>query len=72
VLLRPLDDVARSLGSGVLFATIECGIGLETWPYRAGARRDIEYWITRYNERRLHSALKYQTPTETRRAWQIA
>jgi transposase InsO family protein len=30
----------------------------------------IENRITHYNERRLHSALDYKTPTETRRAWQ--
>jgi transposase InsO family protein len=52
------------------FATIKTEIGVETWPDRASARRDIENWISSYNERRLHSALNYQTPTETRRAWQ--
>jgi putative transposase len=52
------------------FATIKTEIGIETWPDRASARRDIENWITSYNERRLHSALGYQPPTETRRAWQ--
>ena len=52
------------------FATIKTEIGVQTWPDRASARRDIEYWITSYNVRRLHSAINYQTPTETRRAWQ--
>jgi hypothetical protein len=32
-------------------------------------RRGIENWIKLYNERRLHSALGYQTPAEMRRAW---
>ena len=36
----------------------------------APPRRDIENRITQYNERRLHSAIGYQTPAETRRAWQ--
>ena len=52
------------------FATIKTEIGIQTWPERASARRDIENWITNYDVRRLHSALNYQTPTETRRAWQ--
>lgn len=52
------------------FATIKAEIGVDTWPDRASARRDIENWITDYNQRRLHSTLDYQTPTETRRAWQ--
>ena len=52
------------------FATIKTEIGVETWPDRASARRDIENWISSYNGRRLHSTLNYQTPTETRRAWQ--
>jgi transcriptional regulator with XRE-family HTH domain len=33
-------------------------------------RRGIENWIKLYNERRLHSALGYQTPAEMRRAWE--
>jgi len=51
------------------FATIKTEIGFEAWPDRASARRDIENWIKFYNERRLHSALGYQPPAETRRAW---
>jgi transposase InsO family protein len=50
------------------FATIKAEIGVESWPDRASARRDIENWIKAYSERRLHSAIGYQTPTETRRA----
>jgi len=50
------------------FATIKTEIGIAAWPDRATARRDIERWIKSYNERRLHCALDYQTPTETRRA----
>jgi putative transposase len=52
------------------FATIKTEIGVERWPDRASARRDIEKWITLYNERRLHSSLGYQTPTEARIARQ--
>jgi putative transposase len=52
------------------FATIKTEIGVGYWPNRASARRDIENWIKAYNERRLHSAIGYQIPTETRRAWQ--
>jgi transposase InsO family protein len=52
------------------FATIKAEIGAEAWPDRASARRDIENWITYYNQRRLHSALGYETPAGTRRAWQ--
>lgn len=52
------------------FATIKEEIGVHFWPDRASARHDIENWITQYNRRRLHSALDYKTPTETRRAWQ--
>jgi putative transposase len=50
-------------------ATIKTGIGTETWPNRASERRDIETWIIEYNQRLLHSALGYQTPIETRRAY---
>ncbi len=46
------------------FATIKAEIGVGFWPDRACARRDIENWINSYNERRLHSALDYQTPVE--------
>ena len=52
------------------FATVKTEIGMASWPDRASARRDIEYWITHYNHRRLHSALDYRTPAETRSAWQ--
>lgn len=51
-------------------ATIKAEIGRAYWPDRATARREIENWITSYNERRLHSALGYRIPAETRRAWQ--
>src|SRR6266700_7809977 len=50
------------------FATIKAEIGVGFWADRAGALRDIENWIKSYNERRLHSALGYRPPTETRRA----
>ena len=52
------------------FATIKAEIGVDSWPNRASARRDIENWITSYNERRLHSALGYRPPREARTAWQ--
>jgi putative transposase len=52
------------------FATIKTEIGIASWPDRASARRDIENWINHYNQRRLHSALDYQTPAEARTAWQ--
>ena len=51
------------------FAPIKTEIGAESWPDRASARRDIENWITAYNERRLHSSLGYKTPIEVRTAW---
>jgi transposase InsO family protein len=52
------------------FATIKAEIGTDRRPDRATARRDIENWIKGYNQRRLHSPLGYQTPVETRTAWQ--
>ena len=52
------------------FATIKTEIGATSWPDRASARRDIETWITHYNQRRLHSALDYQSPVSARNAWQ--
>ncbi|HWG27788.1 integrase core domain-containing protein [Actinospica sp.] len=52
------------------FATLKTEIGIASWPDRASARRDIENWITLYNDRRLHSSLGYQTPVELRTAWQ--
>lgn len=52
------------------FATVKTEIGVESWPDRATARRDIENWITFYNERRLHSSLGYTTPAENRHAWE--
>ena len=52
------------------FATIKTEIGAVSWPNRPTAKRDIENWIKFYNERRLHSSLAYQTPTEVRRAWE--
>lgn len=52
------------------FATAKTEIGITSWPDRGSARRDIENWIAHDNRRRLHSALGYQTPAETRTAWQ--
>jgi putative transposase len=52
------------------FATIKAEIGVDIWPDRASARRDIESWITSYNEQRLHSSLGYRSPTEMRITWQ--
>jgi putative transposase len=45
------------------FATIKAEIGITSWPDRARAHRDIENWITSYNQIRLHSAINYRTPT---------
>jgi putative transposase len=52
------------------FATIKTAIGVDSWPDRATARRDIENWIKIYNERRIHSSLGYETPTAARISWQ--
>lgn len=52
------------------FATFKTEIGVDSWPDRATARRDIENWIKLYDERRLHCALDYRTPIESRTAWQ--
>jgi transposase InsO family protein len=51
-----------------LFATIKEEIGVHFRPDHASAHHDIENWTTQYNRRRLHSALDYKTPTETRHA----
>ena len=55
-------------GAESFFATIKTEIGMDYRPNRATARRDIENWITEYNERRLHSSLGYQTPVGIRAA----
>ena len=47
------------------FATIKAVVGAGFWPDRVSARRDIETWITSYNERRLHSALGYRPPNRS-------
>lgn len=51
-------------------ATITTEIGVDSWPDRAAARRDIENRIKGYNERRLHSSLGYEPPTAARIGWQ--
>jgi hypothetical protein len=54
-------------GSSSFFATIKTEIGVDIWPDRASARRDIEIWITSYNEQqRLRSSLGHRTPTQMR------
>jgi putative transposase len=60
-----LDGAAESF-----FATLKAEIGITPWPDRATARRDIEHWITDYNERRLHPTLGYRAPAPAHRAWQ--
>jgi transposase InsO family protein len=60
-----LDGAAESF-----FATIKAEIGIESWPDRATARRDIENWITDCNRRRLRSSLGSQTPCAARQARQ--
>jgi putative transposase len=57
-----------SAGAESFFATIKTQIGVDAWPGRAAARRDIERWITDYSQRRLHCSLGYQTPVEARTA----
>lgn len=52
------------------FATIKTEIGVDSWPDRATARRDIENWIKGYHERRLHSSPGYEAPTAARIGWQ--
>jgi putative transposase len=52
------------------FATIKTEIGVDSWPDRATARRDIENWIETYNERRIHSSLGCDTSTAARISWQ--
>ena len=64
------DSCLDGAAAESFFTTIKTEIGVDRWPDRATARRDIENWITGYNEQRLHSALRYRTPTETRTAWQ--
>ena len=71
--IRPSTSRTRSCLDGAaaesFFATIKAEIGVESWPDRASAHRDIENWIRSYNERRLHSAVDYKIAPETRRAW---
>ena len=67
---RPRDSCLDGAPAESFFATIKAEIGIDAWPDRASARRDIEWWIRHHNERRLHSALGDQTPTESRIAWQ--
>jgi transposase InsO family protein len=66
--ISPLAKASRQ--TRAFFATLNTEIGIESWPDRASARRDIEHWITDYNRRRLHSSLDYPTPSSTRHAWQ--
>lgn len=72
--IRPSTSRAGSCLDGAaaesFFATPKTEIGARFWPDRTSARRDIEDWITNYNQRRLHSTFNYQTPTAARLAWQ--
>ena len=52
------------------FATLKTEIGAACWPDRATAKCALEDWIRFYNDRRLHSSLDYQPPTQVRRAWE--
>jgi putative transposase len=54
-----LDDAAAES----FFATSKTETGVNHWPDRAAARRDVENRITHHNQRRLHSALDYRTPS---------
>jgi transposase InsO family protein len=60
----------RIVASNEIMHTDRGAMGTASRPDRVTARRDIENWIKFYNERRLHSAVGYQTPAETRRAWE--
>ncbi|MBS2964810.1 integrase core domain-containing protein [Actinocrinis puniceicyclus] len=66
----PTGSCLDSAAAESFFATIKTEIGADAWPHRATARHDIRNWIKQYNKRRLHCAPCYQTPTETRTAWQ--
>jgi transposase InsO family protein len=72
--IRPSTNRTGSCLDGAaaesFFATIKTEIGIDSWPDRATARRDIEAWIKAYNERRIHSSLGYETPTAARISWQ--
>lgn len=73
--IRPSTSRAGSCLDGAaaesFFATLKTEIGTRSRPDRTSAHRDIENWITNYNQWRLHSTLDYQTPTATRLAWQV-
>jgi transposase InsO family protein len=48
------------------FASLKAEIGTRVWATRAEARRAVFAYITYYNQHRLHSTLKRQTPSEAR------
>jgi transposase InsO family protein len=48
------------------FASLKAEIGTRVWATRAEARRAVFAYITYYNQHRLHSTLKRQTPYEAR------
>jgi transposase InsO family protein len=48
------------------FASLKAEIGTRVWATRSEARRAVFAYITYYNQHRLHSTLKRQTPSEAR------
>jgi transposase InsO family protein len=48
------------------FASLKAEIGTRVWATRAEARRAVFAYLTYYNQHRLHSTLKRQTPYEAR------
>jgi transposase InsO family protein len=48
------------------FASLKAEIGTRVWPIRAEARRAVFAYLAYYNQHRLHSTLKRQTPHEAR------
>lgn len=60
------SSVSQEAAAESFFATVEAEIGAERRPDRASARRDLEHWIRRCNQRRLHAALGYKALGEAR------
>ncbi len=48
------------------FASLKAEIGTRVFASRAQARREVFAYINYYNNKRLHSTVKHQTPREAR------